>query len=116
MTDSQTTISPSTGGKQMLRISVQSAGSVSAIVGLILLVIGWIGGYLTFKSDMAIVNGRQIETTAAINALNERMNTLNTSFVNDRQASTNKMTAVEGKLEYLGQSVGEIKLAIVPKR
>lgn len=97
------------GDRPSIKINLPTLGALSAIAGVVIFLGGWIAGYLTFKSEMLILNQN-------LAGLQGQMNTLNTGVTSDRQSVMNRLTNLEAEAKYISQGVAELKLAVVPKR
>ena len=110
------TVEVSSNGKRYAKLSLMALGSISSIVSVIIFLAGFIIGFTTFKADINVLTQQLVEVRADNKELQNRLNVMNQTLIDDRGTITNRLTNVEVELKYISQGVAELKLANVPKR
>jgi len=103
-------------GKHYARLSLVALGAISSIVSVIIFCGGFIIGFTTFKADINTLTQQLTDVRVDNKNLQERLNLMGQTLVEDRQMITNRLTSLEAETKYISQGVAELKLANVPKR
>jgi hypothetical protein len=99
-------------GRPSIRLTLPTLGAVSSIVGLVIFIVGWGFGYLTFKADMTAIAQHVAELRSDNTVLQERVGRLSDVINTD----SSRLATLEADIRYISQGVAELKLAVVPKR
>jgi hypothetical protein len=78
-------------------------GAIASIAGVVVWVVGFSMGYLTFKSEMGSLREQVAELRAGKSATDNRLDALG-----------NRLTSIESDTKYISQGVAELRLAAVP--
>ena len=87
-----------TTGKPKITITLPTIAGVCSIVSLVVFCAGWVTGFMTYTRSMG-------ELTNQYEKIGSRMASVE-----------GKVTETQIDVKYIGQSIAELKLAVVPKR
>ena len=91
-------VSLETNGKPRVSFSLPTIAAFCSILSVLIYCVGFVTGYMAYTrsmSDLKIQNDKIAERLSAVET---------------------KVTETQGDVKYIGQSIAELKLAVVPKR
>ena len=86
------------GGKQRVSLSLPTIASVCSILGVVIFCGGFVVGYMAYTRSMTDLLAQNAE------------------FAKRLTSVESKVIETQSDVKYIGQSISELKLAVVPKR
>ena len=99
------TMETSPSGVKSVRLQWPQIGAIASITSLVIFVVGFITGAMTFKSEMSVLRTNVADMRSDNATTQERIN-----------AMSIRLATIEADIKYIGQGIAEIRLSNLPKK
>lgn len=96
--------------RQTIRFTLPTLGMISSFLGAVVFMMGWIFGYMTFKSDINLITSQMADLKLQAGSIGMRLNELSEVVGRDREGLSNRMISLESEVKFISQGVAELKL------
>ena len=97
-------------GSRVLTLSIPAISTIAGSLSVVLFLFGFVSGYMTFRSEMAVITAAIATLNITNNQLQQQLSHTNDIANENRQAISIRLTSVETDIKYITSGIAELKL------